>query len=1119
MKRALACFLTAAITAAIAAGPARAEMTPAPALVLTSLATPTAIVPGDSEGTYTYDLRVANLGAAFTDGSDITITDTLPAGLMVTDVEMKLRSFRPGSASGLFDYSADGCEIQVVGESEVVACTISNDEGKLPEAKQPATIRPTDERRVVIHVFAPETMPEGQTLTNHVEVEGGKAPTEAIDVDNTTATFIGEKLQPAPPGLSFLHAEVRGLDGQPAGQAGAHPYQLTIGFGVNTEPTPPGAEAPVVPAGGDLRDVRATLPAGLVGNVNAAKRCTSQQFGEQRDIALEEGPLHGFYQIPKCPEGSAVGLVLVQEIEGVVGILAVPLYSLVPPPGMPAQLGTQILGLPFYFNVELRPDRRYVIVAGPHNLTQTKRLVAATTVIWGAPANERNEPLRGSCLQGAGEGFPPSRTEMPGGCEAPAEMEGEERSFLRLPTNCESPLDIVFDVETWLGASYGDVADHPAMTGCNQLTFEPSLQARPSTDVADSPSGLHFDLHVPQSEDPDGLGTADVRTAVFTLPKGLVLNPSAANGLETCSEAQVGYLGKDGAGERFSKEPVSCPDASRVAEVEVDTPLIDHPLPGSVYIATPHANPFGGLLALYIVVDDPVSGVVVKLAGQVEADPRTGQLTSMVQEGPQAPFGDFKVDFFAGAKASLRAPATCGTYSTTSSMTPWSAPESGPPATPSDTYSIDSSPGGGACATSPGALPNSPSLQAGTVAPIAGAVSPMVIRLSREDGSQEFGSLTLSPPPGLLARLAGIPYCSDSALAAATAKSGNAEKANPSCPAASRVGTVHAAAGAGPAPYWTEGTAYLAGPYKGAPLSLAIITPATAGPYDLGTVLVRTALHVDPTTARITAVSDPIPHILEGIPLDVRQAVIRLDHPGWGINPTSCDPFAFDGQLVSTLGNSVALHSRFQVGECGRLGFKPQLRLKLKGPTRRGAFPQLRATYTAKPGEANLRNMVLRFPQSEFIEQGHFRTICTRVQFAADACPKGSIYGSIRAFTPLLDDPLEGPVYLRSSNHNLPDVVFVLHGQVDAEVAVRIDSAKGGLRARIEKAPDVPLSKVELSMQGGQKGLFVNSRNICARKYRATLQLDAQSGKAFDSKPVLASNCRKGRRHGDRRRR
>jgi len=377
-------------------------------------------------------------------------------------------------------------------------------------------------------------------------------------------------------------------------------------------------------------------------------------------------------------------------------------------------------------------------------------------------------------------------------------------------------------------------------------------------------------------------------------------------------------------------------------------------------------------------------------------------------------------------------------------------------------------------------------------------------------------------PPGLTGKLAGVAECSEAQLAQAASRSnpseGTLEQQSPSCPASSAVGVVNVAAGAGPTPFHTQGTAYLAGPYKGAPLSMAVITPAVAGPFDLGVVVVRAALYVDPVSTRIHAVSDPFPQILHGIPLDLRSADVELSRNQFTLNPTSCDPFSIEGSATSALGAIAPLSSRFQVGGCSGLGFEPKLALRLKGKTKRGGFPALKTTYTPKPGDANLSNLVLRLPKSEFIEQGHFGTICTRVQFAAGQghgtqCPANSVYGKITATTPLLDQPLEGPVFLRSSNHNLPDVVFALHGKIDAEVAVRVDSVGGGLRASVEGAPDVPITKVVLEMAGGKKGLFVNSRDICATTYKATVQSDGQNGKVHDFKAPLKAQCKKARKH------
>jgi uncharacterized repeat protein (TIGR01451 family) len=1101
VKTLRAAFTFTVLIMAFAATPALAADAQ-PSWSVSSLATPTAFVPGDTVEDYSYDVRIANFGGAPADGSDITIIDTLPAGVTVESVNMFLRA-SPVSKKHDYGSLGDGyCETDKAGEVETVTCTISE---AMPEADEPARVQPSEERRVIIHVDTPASTPGGLTLTNHVEVQGGGAPAASTTTENLTAVSDSEGHPlPAPGGLSFFRPSLTELDGQPTTQAGSHPYQvIPSSFAVHTKPAPPGSKAAFVPAGGDVKDVTVTLPRGMAANPteSVAKRCTAIEFTTVKTISLP-GP--AFYNGNSCPEGSAVGMVLVQQVEGTSGFLPLPLYNLVPPPGMPAQFGFQILNLPFYIDTEVRPDQDYRIVGTARNLTQIKRLTSATLILWGTPADPRHDALRGSCLNELPEIFPLSN----GTCSAGI---ADPKPLFRMPTSCAGTMETRIDVSNWTtaGELFSQTDTAPAPSGCNQLEFEPTLEARPTTDVADSPTGLHALVHIPQNEEPDGLGTADLRETVVTLPKGIAINPASANGLAACSPGQVGLTSAPGAPATFSAAAAQCPEAARIGSVEINTPAVDHPLKGGVYVAAPHDNPFNTLLALYIAVDDAQSGVVVKLAGEVEADPVTGQLTTTFAETPQQPFEDFKLDFFGGAAAALRTPPTCGTYTTTSTMTPWSAPESGPPATPSDTYSISKAPGG-SCAGSEAALPHAPSFNAGTIAPIARAYSPFVINLRREDGSQEFGSLTVTPPPGLLGKLAGIPYCPEGALLAAQLKTGTQEKAAPSCPASSRVGTVDVGAGAGPAPYYTQGAAYLAGPYKGAPLSLAIVTPATAGPYDLGTVVVRTALKVDPETTRITAVSDPIPHILQGIPLDVRSIAVKLDRPSFTLNPTSCDPMAVTGQAESVLGQVAPLSQPFQVGECGALDFKPKLSLRLKGGTKRSQFPALTATLMMPEGGANIARASVALPHSEFLEQGHIGTICTRVQFAANACPAASVYGSARAFSPLLDKPVEGPVYLRSSNNPLPDLVADLNGQIHVALAGRIDTVRGGIRTTFEGVPDAPVSKFVLSMKGGKKSLLVNSRDICKRTSRAVAEFDAQNGKVSDSRPKLVAKCKKG---------
>jgi hypothetical protein len=626
---------------------------------------------------------------------------------------------------------------------------------------------------------------------------------------------------------------------------------------------------------------------------------------------------------------------------------------------------------------------------------------------------------------------------------------------------------------------------------------------------------LHVDLHLPQPESPTEPGSADLRKAAITLPEGLVVNPASADGLAACSPAQI---------ELDGEEPARCPDASKIGVVEVATPLLERPLRGGVYVAKPHDNPFDSLLALYIAVADERTGIVVKLAGEVEADRETGRLRTTFDQSPQVPFEDLELDFFDGPRAALKTPAGCGTFATAAVFTPWTAP-AGEEATRSSSFAIDAGSGGSPCAGSPEQAPHNPDFSAGTLTPQAGAYSPFVMRLSRPGGSQEIEGLSVTLPPGLTGRLAGVPYCPERDIVRAATRDGRAEEADPACPEASRVGTVTVATGAGPKPHHVTGSAYLAGPYRGAPLSLAVVTPAVAGPFDLGVVVVRALLFVDPETARIRALAGPIPSMLEGIPLDVRSIALKLDRPGFTLNPTNCEPMSIAGTALSTLDRSADLGVRFQVGGCDALPFAPRLELSLKGGVRRSGHPALKAVLTTTPGEANIAGAQVTLPRSQFIEQGHLQDVCTRVQFNAgggngEQCPPSSVYGFARAETPLLDRPLEGPVFLRSSANELPDLVAALGGQIEVVLAGRIDSAKGRLRNTFEVVPDAPVERFTLELMGGARGLLVNSTDICAkaRNRRARVYFGGQNGRAYEAKPLIKASCKK-KRKGKRRRR
>ena len=528
-----------------------------------------------------------------------------------------------------------------------------------------------------------------------------------------------------------------------------------------------------------------------------------------------------------------------------------------------------------------------------------------------------------------------------------------------------------------------------------------------------------------------------------------------------------------------------------------------------VFVDTPAAYPG---------VESEERGVLIKIPGKVEIKPN-GQIVSTFDDNPQAPFSSLKLHFNSGARAPLMLPQKCGNYRILSELTPWSAvdpdnPTSAETVTHASSFQVDSGPGGSACPY--GSL--RPTLRSGLADPIAGASSAFSVSLSRPDGSQRFTGLDLTLPPGLVANLSGIPACADSVLGAIPSAEGTgaAELAHPSCPEASRIGSVSVGVGAGSPFYVNTGRAYLAGPYKGAPLSIAVVAPAVSGPFDLGNVVVRNPVYLDPRTAQVTIKSDPVPTSLHGIVLDLSDIRVTVDRDRFIQAPTSCEEMSVRARVSGEEGGDVSLQNRFQVGECGALDFRPRLKLQLHGGTERGAYQRLLATVAAKPGEANIARAAVTLPHSAFLAQEHIRTICTRVQFAANSCPRASIYGHARAITPLLDEPLTGPVYLRSSDNQLPDVVAVLKGPdampIEVELSGRVDSVHGGLRNTFDVVPDAPVSKFTLSMLGGKKSLIVNSRNLCnGPTQRATVRLRAHNGLAHDFRPVVGNDCGKGK--------
>lgn len=621
--------------------------------------------------------------------------------------------------------------------------------------------------------------------------------------------------------------------------------------------------------------------------------------------------------------------------------------------------------------------------------------------------------------------------------------------------------------------------------------------------------------------DSDQILEGQAKKIEVALPEGVTVNPSQGEGLGACTPAQL-------AAETVSSPPgAGCPEAAKVGSIEVMTPLIEEEVKGSVYVAAPFDNPFDSLLSLYVVAKNAERGILVKQAGRIDLNPNTGQLVTTFDDLPQLPFSSFKLHFTEGNRAPLVMPKQCGSYDLVAKFSPWSAADPNNP-TPSEVvtktspFTVDQG-----CPNGPPSF--TPGFTAGTTSNSAGSYSPFNLRLTRDDDEQEFSRFSVKLPKGVIGKLSGIPFCSDAAIAAAAARTGphggQEELDSPSCPTASQIGRTLVGAGVGPELTYVPGKIYLAGPYKGAKLSIAAITAATVGPFDLGNVIIRQALRINPETAEVTSdgsSSDPIPHILQGIVVHARDIRVFVDRDKFVLNPTSCEPMSSVASVLSIEGGSADVSSPFQAADCASLGLKPKLSIQLLGGTKRTATPRLKAVLTARKGDANIGRAQVTLPKSEFLEQAHIRTVCTRVQFNAgggngEQCPKAAIYGKAKATSPLLDETLSGPVFLRSSDHELPDLVAALHSpKVDVNLVGRIDSVNGGIRSTFEGVPDAPVTKFTLEMQGGKKGLIVNSTNICKGKHHAKVNLKGQNGRRYEFKPVVKAQCG-GKKKGGRR--
>jgi len=910
---------------------------------------------------------------------------------------------------------------------------------------------------------------------------------------------VPETGESTPFGIERFEATAESEGGAVDTQAGSHPFQFTTALALNqtADPNQPPASA---------KDLGVKLPPGLVGDVSTFPQCTDAEFGERLKNTV----------VNACPAQSAVGvaiprLVAGEEFGGEIFTREVPIFNLVPAKGEPARFGFESEHTPVIIDTSVRTGEDYGVTATSHYITQVANIFSSTLVFWGVPGDPRHNLARGwNCVGGGQYGHLAdlSPCEAAGGAGQPP--------FLTLPTSCPinpatnepEPLETSVEGDSWSnGNEKPELHLKPVssflegLDGCNRLVgFTPSISVAPDVQTASTPTGLSVKVHVPQEADlnPNGLADAEPRDIAVTLPAGVITNPAGAGGLEACSETQIGYSfrvsGPPREEQQFSSglpEPF-CPDAAKVGTVKITTPDLPNPLEGAVYLAAQDANPFGSLVALYIVAEDPTAGVLAKIPVEVELNGATGQLTTKVRNAPEVPFEEAEFNFFGGERAPLATPSRCETYKTTASFVPWS----GNAPVPSESlFAITSGPHGGAC---PGAtLPFSPSLTAGTTNVQAGAFSSLTSTVSREDGNQSIQTVQVHTPTGLAGILSGVKLCEEALANAGT------------CGPESQIGETTVSAGLGGDPYTVSGgKVYLTGPYEGAPFGLSIASPAKAGPFDLGKgacdcVVVRAKIEVDPLTGALTVTTNSsgpfaIPQILEGIPLEIKRVNVTINRPGFVFDPTNCSPLTITGNITGNEGGSSTPSAPFEVVNCATLGFAPKAAVSSKGKASKanGASLLFKITYpkNAMGSQSWLNEVKVDIPKQLPVRLSTIQKACLASVFETDrpTCPAQSIIGHVVVHTPVIPVPLEGPIYFVSyGNKKFPEAVFVLKGYgitIEQHGETFIDHKTGVTSATFSNIPDLPVESIEADLPTGPFSEFTanlpakDHYNLCGHK-------------------------------------
>lgn len=1033
MRRATV-LLVAALAVCVGVLSASASAFAAPALRLTS-STPEYVTPSSVQAFLIY-ADVQDVGDAPLSGN-LTYKITLPEHVTA---EVDTSYSRPGFLPAVCEQT-----------------------GQLDECVENVEGVPVGGRVEVKLIARVEPSAEG-VLPGRIEVSGGGA-TEPV-----SEPFILRAEPAGPFAIANFGIGLLGGSGVPVSQAGAAPVEQATDLSFVSEAREnlgvPVANFLVYSPSESQRDVIVHVPAGFVGNPTATARCKP---------SLLTTPIS---QIPECPFDSQVGLVELFSHGAVV-----PLYNIEPPAGTPAEFAFMYQSIIVRLQAKLRPSDDGIDIVTA-DIPSTVPIYKFRVTLWGSPSDRSHDPLRGHCLQAEfgnnGENCTLQQSER------------SNKPFLRMPTSCTGePLHWGVEADTYqhVGSWVKDSASTPAVEGCGNVPFAPGFSLKPSTLAPHNAGGANVTLSMSQDAGTEGVAPADVRDVSVKLPAGVSLNPSSANGLQACTDTQLGFK---------EEGTAQCPAASKVGSLTLKTPFLDHEIGGSIFLLSQKSfDPASGeLFRIAVEVRSDQDGVDIKLPGKIMVNPVTGQITTMFENLPQLPFESITLHFEGGAHPVLVTPETCGTYTTNAVLTGWN----GKTVQQNPTFTLNEG-----CDTRAFA----PSFTAGTNTPVAGAYTPFSLQLTRTDSDQELSSLSsLTLPKGLLADIGSVPRCSDSQVAVAA------------CPESTRLGNVTVGAGAGSTPVYIDtGNAYLTGPYKGAPFGIAFLIHAQAGPFDLGMVVVRAALNIDPHTAQATIQTDPLPTIVKGVPVRLRDIRVNIDRSHFMLNPTNCQTMAVTGTANSTQGATAPLTSRFQVGECRSLKFKPKLTVSTSGHTSRrsGASLHVRLTYPSGSlgAYASLASVKVKLPKHLPSNLPALQQACPAAQFQANpaGCPTHSVVGQAVVHTQLLSKPLVGPAYFVShGGEAFPNLILVLQGEgVTVDVVADTLIKHGVTSSTFPAIPDVPIESFELTLPQGKYSALDANGNLCKLRKRALAMPTAfvgQNGAAIhQNTPIAVTGC------------